>query len=230
MTCLASISVSFGIWWMKGNGHMALFHKKVPAAQQQVKSFRGLAQNGVKRWDLNICRYPQHRCMTVASSLEPSPCQSAKCCLVSNPYDAELDQAVNQAWSKDIINSDFWMGWSIYCAQVVRIGFYLVHISSTKHNPMAALFVWRGWFFGARLRDGFCKLPGGRWDRGPTAEIDPWGRRPWKIPSETGTVRQSLRFLVIRKGRQVDLQHLWRLGIEKSPCLKFGKSLNMYPR
>ena len=36
------------------------------------------------------------------------------------------------------------MGWSIYCAQVVRIGFYLVHISSTKHNPMATLFVWRG--------------------------------------------------------------------------------------
>lgn len=161
-------------------------------------------QRRVPKWDnsINICRYPQHRCMTVASSLEPSPCQSAKCCLVSNPYDAELDQAVNQAWSKDIINSDFWMGWSIYCAQVVRIGFYLVHISSTKHNPMAALFVWRGWFFGARLRDGFCKLPGGRWDRGPTAEIDPWGRRPWKIPSETGTVRQSLRFLVIRKGRQ----------------------------
>ena len=31
------------------NGHMALFHIKVPAAQQQVKSFRGLAQNGVKR-------------------------------------------------------------------------------------------------------------------------------------------------------------------------------------
>lgn len=64
-------------------------------------------QRRVPKWDhsISICGYPQHRCMTVASSLEPSPSQSAKCCLVSNPYDAELDQAVNQAWSRDIINS-----------------------------------------------------------------------------------------------------------------------------
>lgn len=58
-------------------------------------------QRRVPKWDHSInSRYPQHHCMTVASSLEPSPCQSAKCCLVSNPYVAELDQAVKPSWEQ----------------------------------------------------------------------------------------------------------------------------------
>lgn len=141
---------------------------------------------------------------------------------------------LNQAGSRDIVNSyycnsDFRMGWGIYCAQVVRIGFYLVHICSTNPLFMAALFVWCG-FFGARLRDGLCKLPGGRWDRGPTAEIDPWSRRTWKIPSETGTVRQSLRFLVIRNRSASWPSTSEGQELRNLPAWNFWNHGYMYPR